>query len=143
MTTGTLKIDPNSTGIYTIPVGNGGAGGTRLSDIPKSPPHLIDPSVLEHFIKDHEIQGQTITVSSHINHRDIEHSAISDKDVQDGIKRGLLNLLVEKLWNSNMIEFTQQKQVTEDGTMFRARIHVVPDTQVRIIREITDARKTT
>jgi hypothetical protein len=27
--------------------------------------------------------------------------------------------------------------------VFRARIHVVPDTQVRIIREIKDARKTT
>jgi len=42
-----------------------------------------------------------------------------------------------------MIEFTQQEQVTEDAVMFRARIHVVPDTQVRIIREIKDARKTT
>jgi len=139
----TFQVPKSGTRIYTISVGNGGSGGTHLSDIPKSSSHLIDPSVLEHFIKDHEIQGQTITVSNHINHRDIENSALSDKDVQDGIKRGLLNLLVEKLWNSNMIEFTQQKQVTEDGTMFRARIHVVPDTQVRIIREIKDARKTT
>ena len=121
----TFQVPPNPTGIYTIPVGVGGGGG-----------------IVDDFI-DHTITGETITVSSHINHRDIEYSAISDKDVQDGIKRGLLNLLVEKLWNSNMIEFTQQKQVTEDATMFRARIHVTPDTQVRVIRELKNARKTT
>jgi hypothetical protein len=130
----TFQVPPNPTGIYTIPVGVGGGGGTSMGDLNRTPPH---------FIRDYAIQGQTITVSSHINHRDVEHSAISDKDVQDGIKRGLLNLLVEKLWNSNMIEFTQQKQVTEDGTMFRARIHVTPDTQVRVIRELKNARKTT
>jgi hypothetical protein len=139
----TFQVPKSPTGIYTIPVGVGGGGGTSMGDLNRTPPAWVDPSVLEHFIKDYAIQGETITVSSHINHRDIEYSAISDKDVQDGIKRGLLNLLVEKLWNSNMIEFTQQRQVTEDGTMFRARIHVVPDTQVRIIREIKDARKTT
>jgi hypothetical protein len=132
MTTNTFSIPKSPTGIYTIPIGVGGGGGIVNNG----------SGIVDDFI-DHTITGQTITVSSHINHRDIEHSAISDKDVQDGIKRGLLNLLVEKLWNSNMIEFTQQKQVTEDGTMFRARIHVVPDTQVRIIRELKNARKTT
>ena len=95
------------------------------------------------MVVDHEITGQTITVSSHIKHSDIDLASISDKDVQDGIKRGLLKLLVEKLFESCMIEFTRQEQVTEDATFFRARIHVVPDTQVRIIRELKDARKAT
>ena len=149
MTTGTLKIDPNSTGVYTIAVGHGGGGGSGIvnngSGITRPPPHLYpyDDTVLNHYIKDHEITGQTITVSSHIKHSDIDLASIAGKDVQDGIKRGLLKLLVEKLFESCMIEFTRQEQVTEDATFFRARIHVVPDTQVRIIRELKDARKTT
>jgi hypothetical protein len=135
----TFQVPPTPTGIYTIPVGVGGGGGTFGAVGGTGGSGMVK----SRMVVDHEITGETITVSSHINHRDIENSALTDKDVQDGIKRGLLNLLVEKLWNSNMIEFTQQKQVTEDATMFRARIHVVPDTQVRIIREIKDARKTT
>ena len=63
--------------------------------------------------------------------------------IQYGIKKILIGKIAEKLFESKMIEFTQQEQVTEDAVMFRARIHVVPDTQVRIIRELKDAGKTT
>jgi hypothetical protein len=35
------------------------------------------------------------------------------------------------------------ESVDTDEMVYRARIHVVPDTQVRIIREFKDARKTT
>ena len=148
MTTGTLKIDPNSTGVYTISVGAGGGGGT-LSAIGGtggfgSVNHGSGiTKVSSRMVVDHEITGETITVSSYIKHSDIDLASISDKDVQDGIKRGLMKLLVEKLFESCMIEFTRQEQVTEDATFFRARIHVVPDTQVRIIRELKDARKAT
>jgi hypothetical protein len=139
----TFQVPPSPTGIYTIPVGVGGGGGTSMGDLNRTPPAWIDPSVLSHFIKDHEIQGQTITASYYVTHAELFTPNCDPEDVKYGIKKILIGKIAEKLFESSMIEFTQQEQVTEDATMFRARIHVTPDTQVRVIRELKDARKTT
>lgn len=125
----TFQVPPNPTGIYTIPVGVGGGGGiTKVSS---------------RMVVDHEITGQTITASYHVSHAEMLNSASTLEDVKYGIKKILIGKIAEKLFESNMIEFTQQEQVTEDAIMFRARIHVTPDTQVRVIRELKDAGKTT
>ena len=50
---------------------------------------------------------------------------------------------MHEMYRQKNIEFTQMKKVETDEMVYRARIHVVPDTQVRIIRELKDARKTT
>ena len=148
----TFTVPPNPMGIYTVPIGTGGGGGTLSaiggtggfgsvnngSGITKGPPHLIDS-----FIKDHEITGQTITASYQISHAELFTPNCDPEDVKYGIKKILIGKIAEKLFESKMIEFTQQEQVTEDAVMFRARIHVTPDTQVRIIRELKDAGKTT
>ena len=138
----TFTVPPNPMGIYSIPVGVGGGGGSGIvnngSGITKGPPHLIDS-----FIKDHEITGQTITASYQISHAELFTPNCDPEDVKYGIKKILIGKIAEKLFESCMIEFTRQEQVTEDATFFRARIHVVPDTQVRIIRELKDAGKTT
>lgn len=155
----TFTVPSNPTGVYTISVGVGGGGGTigavggtggsgivnNGSGITRPPPHLYpyDDSVLNHFIKDHEITGQTITASYQISHAELFTPNCDPEDVKYGIKKILIGKIAEKLFESKMIEFTQQEQVTEDAVMFRARIHVTPDTQVRIIRELKDAGKTT
>ena len=123
----TFTVPPNPMGIYTIAVGAGGGGGI----------------VKSRMIVDHEITGETITASYYISHAELFTPNCDPEDVKYGIKKILIGKIAEKLFESKMIEFTQQEQVTEDATFFRARIHVVPDTQVRIIRELKDARKTT
>ena len=134
----TFQVPPNPTGVYTIAVGHGGGGGSGIlnngSGITK---------VSSRMVVDHEITGQTITVGYQVSHAEMLKSASTPEDVKYGIKKILIGKIAEKLFESNMIEFTQQEQVTEDATMFRARIHVVPDTQVRVIRELKDAGKTT
>ena len=126
----TFTVPPNPMGIYTVSIGGG--GGTGGSGIVKS-----------RMIVDHEITGETITASYQISHAELFTPNCDPEDVKYGIKKILIGKIAEKLFESKMIEFTQQEQVTEDAVMFRARIHVTPDTQVRIIRELKDARKTT
>ena len=132
----TFTVPPNPTGVYTIPVGVGGGGGTSFGDINRVPPHMIDPSVLNHFIKDHEIQGQTIFAEYILPPN---YHGMTEPD----IKGLLIEKLVHEMYRQKNIEFTQMKRMETDEMVYRARIHVVPDTQVRIIRELKDARKTT
>jgi hypothetical protein len=62
---------------------------------------------------------------------------------QSEIKGLLIEKLIHEMYTQKNIEFTQMKRMETDEMVYRARIHVVPDTQVRIIREIKDARKAT
>ena len=158
MTTGTLKIDPNPTGIYTISVGAGGGGGiiggvsgvggggivNNGSGLPlplKSPiPYQYDDSVLNHFIKDHEIQGRTFTAEYTTQiYSDIEVT----KEDEANIKVALMEKIVHELFKEKYIEFTKTRVADSVEIIYRARVHAVPDTQVRIIRELKSAGKTT
>ena len=132
----TFTVPPNPTGVYTIAVGVGGGGGTSMGDLSRTPPHFIDPSVLTHNIVDHQIEGQTIFAEYILppNYLGMTESEI---------KGLLIEKLMHELYTQKNIEFTQMKRLETDEMVYRARIHVVPDTQVRIIRELKDARKTT
>jgi hypothetical protein len=132
----TFQVPPNPTGIYTIPVGVGGGGGSRMGDLSRTPPQFIDPSVLAHNIVDHQIEGQTI-FAEYILPPDYLGMTESE------IKGLLIEKLTHEMYRQKHIEFTQMKRMDTNEMVYRARIHVVPDTQVRIIREIKDARKTT
>lgn len=133
----TVQVPPSPTGIYTISVGAGGGGGTSMGSINKQPSHLIDPSVLDHFIKDHEIQGHTLIVE----HRESGYVDISrTKEADAQIKGLLLEKLIHEMFKAKHIEFTQMRKPDTDEMVYRARIHVVPDTQVRIIRELKNAK---
>ncbi len=132
----TFQVPSNPTGVYSIPVGVGGGGGTSMGDLNRTPPAWIDPSVLSHFIKDHEITGQTI-FAEYILPPD--YLGMTELE----IKALLIEKLVHEMYSQKNIEFTQMKRMETDEMVYRARIHVVPDTQVRVIRELKDARKTT
>ena len=128
----TFSVPKSDTGIYTIPVGVGGGGGSRMGDLSRTPPHMIQDIV------DHQIEGQTIVVE-HTYPGDIGDGHYKE----DHIKQLLMDNLVREMFKANHIEFTRMQRHETNEMVFRARIHVVPDTQVRIIREIKDARKTT
>jgi len=126
----TFQVPPNPTGVYSIPVGVGGGGGTSMGDLNRMPPHMIQDIV------DHTITGQTIFAEYILppNYLGMTESEI---------KGLLIEKLVHEMYRQKNIEFTQMKRMETDEMVYRARIHVVPDTQVRIIRELKDARKTT
>ena len=123
MTTGTLKIDPNSTGVYTIAVGHGGGGGfgsvNNGSGITK---------VSSRMVVDHEITGQTIFAEYILppNYHGMTEAEI---------KGLLIEKLVHEMYRQKNIEFTRMESVDTNEMVYRARIHVVPDTQIRILRQ--------
>jgi hypothetical protein len=124
----------------------GGGGGTSMGDLTKIPPHLIADSTLggyplsasntfQNFV-DHVIEGQTI-MAEYVFPPD--YNGMNESE----IKGLLIEKLSHEMFKTKCVEFTRMERHETDETIFRARIHVVPDTQVRIIREIKDARKTT
>jgi hypothetical protein len=128
----TFVVPPNPTGVYTIAVGAGGGGGTigAVGGAGGS------GYVKSRMVVDHEITGQTIFAEYILppNYHGMTEAEI---------KGLLIEKLVHELYKQKHIEFTQMKRMETDEMVYRARIHVVPDTQVRIIREIKDARKAT
>jgi len=117
----TLQVPPNPTGIYSISVGTGGGGG-----VSSSIPNFVD----------HTITGETITVEHIIP----IYSIPSSKEDEASIKAELMEKIVHELFRSRHIEFTRVKKVDSDEMIYRARIHAVPDTQVRLIRELKSAK---
>jgi hypothetical protein len=126
----TFQVPSNPTGVYSIPVGVGGGGGTSMGDLNRMPPHMIQDIV------DHTITGQTI-MAEYILPPDYLGMNQSE------IKGLLIEKLIHEMYRQKNIEFTQMKRMETNEMVYRARIHVVPDTQVRIIRELKDARKAT
>ena len=137
----TFTVPPSPTGIYTIPVGVGGGGGTFAAIGSAGGFGNVNngsgiTKVSSRMVVDHEIQGQTI-FAEYILPPD--YLGMTELE----IKALLIEKLVHEMYSQKNIEFTQMKRVETDEMVYRARIHVVPDTQVRIIREFKDARKTT
>ena len=128
----TFVVPPNPTGIYTISVGAGGGGGSgKFSTIP-------DP--LNNNIVDHTITGRTFTAEYTTQiYSDIEVT----KEDEAAIKAELMEKIVHELFKEKYIEFTKTRVADSVEIIYRARIHAVPDTQVRIIRELKSAGKTT
>ena len=119
----TFTVPPNPTGVYTIAVGAGGGGGSGIlnngSGITK---------VSSRMVVDHEITGQTIFAEYVLppNYHGMTESEI---------KGLLIEKLVHEMYKHKNIEFTRMESVDTDEMVYRARIHVVPDTQIRILRQ--------
>lgn len=54
---------------------------------------------------------------------------------KDKIRRKLAEELVEKLLTGKYIEFTQQRIPEQDAIAIRARCYILPDSQVKIVRD--------
>jgi hypothetical protein len=79
----------------------------------------------------HHIQGQKVQFKLKVPKEQVEDRLV-DPDV---IKKQLVAGLVEELFKTKHIEFTWVDDDMFGTRNFHARIVVVPDTQVRILRE--------
>jgi hypothetical protein len=155
---GIFKVPKGVTTVTVGPIlgGNGGSGGSGAGNFVlgngggsigtnKIPAHLIVDSSIggyplsanihQNFV-DHTITGQTI-MAEYVFPPD--YNGMDESE----IKGLLIEKLIHEMYTQKNIEFTRMERYETNEMVFRARIHVVPDTQVRIIREIKDARKTT
>jgi hypothetical protein len=76
------------------------------------------------------IKGESFSVSKSFGLDMINRDAISP----DEIKLMLIREIVEQMMDSNFIEFTKLEDIINCNTTFRARVFVVPDSQVRLLR---------
>ena len=79
----------------------------------------------------HAIQGKMLSVNLVIDDWEMNNKPIQP----DEIKYRLANAMVQKMVEDKHIEFTKMLDPATGLHKFHARIFVVPDTQVRIIRE--------
>lgn len=77
------------------------------------------------------IQGRMLTTSIEISDLDYIERPIDPVEM----KKRLMEQLVEQMFQDKSIEFTKIQDMTTGAHRFHARIYVVPDTQVRILRE--------
>jgi len=80
------------------------------------------------------IQGQCIQAQKVISSHDIL-SATATIDTEEMVKKELIHQLAEEMMRSKCVEFTKQNDMTTGGCVFRARIFVTPDHQVRTLRQ--------
>jgi hypothetical protein len=82
-----------------------------------------------------EVQGKMLTVDYAVSHHSFELTTRAPVAFQDLVKEQLCNMILQKMKESNCIEFTRQEIPGEFITKFRARIFVTPDDKVRILRQ--------
>ena len=82
-------------------------------------------------IAEHTIQGQLIYEELRVDHTLVEDAHGDEFQ----FKERLMEKLIRALFKSNCIEFTKAESIHTGEVVFRARIFVVPDTKVRILRE--------
>jgi hypothetical protein len=80
------------------------------------------------------IQGKCILAQKIISSHEIL-SATATIDTEERIKKELIRQLAEEMMRSKCVEFTKQNDMTTGGYVFRARIFVTPDDQVRLLRQ--------
>ncbi|CAB4127446.1 hypothetical protein UFOVP84_191 [uncultured Caudovirales phage] len=82
--------------------------------------------------KDHSIKGDMLVVE--MTERDLFPLTSSMSNDNEIIKKNLVAKLVDKLMESNHIEFTKQPDPQNMSLTYRARIFAVPDTDIQLIR---------
>ena len=83
------------------------------------------------YARHHPIEGKMITSQMVIS--ELQQMNIPTPDSE--IKRMLIQDLMENIVKEKFIEFTVQYMPHNNSKAYRARIFVVPDTQVRLLRE--------
>lgn len=123
-----MAVDPRMNTIFNPwdITGTVGTVGTGASNITAS-----TISNASWNTQEHKIQGNLLTVNMIISDWEMTNKPISP----DEIKMKLMNLMVEKMMQDKHIEYTKMLDPVSRDHRFHARIFVVPDTQVRIIRE--------
>lgn len=85
-------------------------------------------------IKEYAIGGKLITASFIIDEMVLEHVP------KDEIKRRLANELAQGMIENNLLEFTSMRDPSSHNIRIHVRCYLTPDSQVKIIRELNNAR---
>ena len=79
-----------------------------------------------------DIEGKMVCVKFTMSTYEFE--TVSQHFHPDDIKIKLCDMLAKELYHNANIEFTKETDLNTNNTIFRARIFVVPDTVVRLLR---------
>lgn len=79
------------------------------------------------------VKGQMILIEKKYSPSELIKSY--DKSFVEGIKKQLVDELVQKIIDNRLVEFTKQEDLNTDEVTYRARMFVTPDDQIRIIRK--------
>jgi len=106
--------------------------------------HLIDPSkppTTDNILS--TVQGEMvyteITMSEFMS--DKIKGDMTDDEFKESIKKELCHQLVQELYESKMVEFTQEQIIRNNEFVFRARIFATPDNKVQLIRQVHQSIK--
>jgi len=91
---------------------------------------IVNPMYTDNNVREVAIKGESFTVSKSFQLDMIN----SDVITPDEIKLHLIREIVEQMMDSNFIEFTKLEDIINCNTTFRARVFVIPDSQVRFLR---------
>ena len=89
---------------------------------------------MEYNIKEYAIGGKLLTVSY-----DIDDSLLGNIS-KDSIKERMAIQLARSMLDKGLIEYTSLRSPTDYGLRVHARCYLAPNDQVKIIRELKDAR---
>lgn len=128
--------------ITAIPVTYPGSGGV-ISGTPaqsRFTNNWVDPNVLNAVSGPHVIQGKMLVTQKTIDAYELErmgfNTAALVKQHQMKMKSELIQLMVQEMFAADCIEFTQQKDNATNSVTFRARVFVVPNDDVQLIRKM-------
>jgi hypothetical protein len=79
----------------------------------------------------HTIQGKMLVYKTEFDDY-IVHSHLTEKDLKERLMLGM----VREILSANCVEFTKMYDPIHNKHTYHARIFVVPDSNVRILREI-------
>lgn len=93
------------------------------------PPHPLTFAVPD--VKEYVIQGAPVKVYITMP----ESQAAVTPDIEKFMKQKLSELLAEEILKNKLCEFTKEKDGNRHTVNYRARAFLVPNDQVRILRE--------
>jgi hypothetical protein len=133
----TVKV-PQGTQSVSIDNIKGGSGGTFAAPQSMGGVSISNLTMPNINTKEYAIQGKMLTVQKVLNGYELERTGLSAniKNYEDEIKKELINQMVREIVKENYIEFTSQKDMMTNSVVYRARIFVTPDSQIRIIRQV-------
>lgn len=105
-----------------------------MSKLPNDPIYHTKQNYIDHA-QHIPIQGKMLRAEYAMSRNDLLHSKMDDHENEEFIKTKLCEQLMLELKKSKCIEFTKQDDYNHWGVIFRARIFVTPDEQVRILRQ--------
>lgn len=96
----------------------------------------MNNTVTNSFVE-HTIQGECLYVEHRVNDLEAQRIGLDrlPQAHEEAIKKELTLKIAEELRKSSKIEFTRSYLPETNDYVFRARVFVVPDSNVKILRE--------